>query len=156
MANFLTIGCGGRCQPTGDSDESQPRGHGQLPESSLAGSAQIGSLVSTSPSFRPTLNWCIMSWSSCGRLWQCTMYLPLCGPNFMINRTFSPSPTYTTSLGPSSQANGALPLRFRILKSMRWICTGWNHPPDLFSISQISVSFRPGFASTDLYPESTT
>ena len=24
----------------------------------------------------PTLNWCIMSWSSCGRLWQCTMYLP--------------------------------------------------------------------------------
>ena len=77
-------------------------------------------------------------------------------PNFISSRTFSPSPTYTTSLGPNSQANGAFPFRLSTLKSMRWMCTGWNQPPDLFSISHTSVSPRPGLASTFWKPESTT
>lgn len=57
-----------------------------------AGSAVIGSLGSGSAD-SPTWYCAIMSWSSWTRLWQCTMYRPLWGPNFMSSRTVSPSPT---------------------------------------------------------------
>ena len=57
-----------------------------------AGSAVIGSLGSGSAD-SPTWYCAIMSWSSWTRLWQCTMYRPWWGPNFMSSRTVSPSPT---------------------------------------------------------------
>ena len=52
-------------------------------------------------------------------------------------------------LGTELVGNGGLPLRSSTLKSVRWMCTGWNQPPDLFSNSQISTSPRFGFASVN-------
>ena len=42
----------------------------------------------------------------------------------------------------------AAPLRLTIWKSTRWMCTGWNHPPDLFCNTHFSTVPTLGAAAT--------
>src|SRR3954463_4043108 len=105
--------------------------------------------VPTVPGFGSTLNWLIMSESSCEPLWQWNTNRPGKFQNWWRTVMVWFGPTQTVSLNPvSSPGLGARPWIFTILKRPRWRCTGWPQPPDSLTSTQSSVVSTSGWASS--------